>query len=445
MAGCVFSGRLWPIHPKPLPDELLSSWIVRLSLAYGLKPYSLLRLVWPDAKFLRDSEVDRTTDERIWSMLAKKTGTPLCDAFQTTLSAYEGWLHSRAPKQGQIDWIMPINARNRPDPKRYGLQFCPLCLSEDVRPYFRRKWRLAFIFLCTKHRVMLLDRCPCCGGPVSYYNASQNHLRELGVDALTACQGCRFDLRNAAERVSLCAVNSDEANFQKSLADTLDSGWINVPKHGPVFSCLYFDGLNQLIRLLRSRRFPIRDMVIKHYGITTPIPVFPDYPYTLEMFDVAARRGVIALLMRILEDWPDQFIAFCETNRIWGRTLFSGMDYIPFWYWRVVYENLKRDRYWLTEKEFDLILSHARSKGLEPTVGEIGKYMHPRAASVRLRKAGLTRKGRTGLTGFPESLKQEAVRLYKEGNNFRQIGRILSVSSAAVGKWVKAYLIQCRQ
>ena len=27
------SGTIWPIHPKPLPDELLTSWMVRIARA----------------------------------------------------------------------------------------------------------------------------------------------------------------------------------------------------------------------------------------------------------------------------------------------------------------------------------------------------------------------------------------------------------------------------
>ena len=31
------SGRLWPAHVKPQQDELLSSWLVRLAMAHGVK------------------------------------------------------------------------------------------------------------------------------------------------------------------------------------------------------------------------------------------------------------------------------------------------------------------------------------------------------------------------------------------------------------------------
>jgi hypothetical protein len=34
------SGVLWPIHPKPLEDEQLSSWMIRLARAYEIKPVS---------------------------------------------------------------------------------------------------------------------------------------------------------------------------------------------------------------------------------------------------------------------------------------------------------------------------------------------------------------------------------------------------------------------
>ncbi|MFE8730337.1 TniQ family protein, partial [Aeromonas hydrophila] len=38
---------IWPVQISPFKDELLSSWLVRASLAHGCDPMSLTSAVWP--------------------------------------------------------------------------------------------------------------------------------------------------------------------------------------------------------------------------------------------------------------------------------------------------------------------------------------------------------------------------------------------------------------
>lgn len=75
-------------------------------------------------------------------------------------------------------------------------------------------------------------------------------------------------------------------------------------------------------------------------------------------------------------------------------------------------------------------------------------------ATTRQIKAGLNRTGsqrfqcrdcsrhytpEPKLNGYPDALRQQAVRLYLEGTNQRRIGRILSVNHQSVANWIKAY------
>ena len=41
--------------------------------------------------------------------------------------------------------------------------------------------------------------------------------------------------------------------------------------------------------------------------------------------------------------------------------------------------------------------------------------------------------------GYPKEMRQMALKLYLEGNNFRRIGRLLSVNHQSVVNWVNAY------
>ena len=41
--------------------------------------------------------------------------------------------------------------------------------------------------------------------------------------------------------------------------------------------------------------------------------------------------------------------------------------------------------------------------------------------------------------GYSEEVREKAVRMYVEGNNFRRIGRLLAVNHQSVVNWVNAY------
>jgi transposase-like protein len=43
------------------------------------------------------------------------------------------------------------------------------------------------------------------------------------------------------------------------------------------------------------------------------------------------------------------------------------------------------------------------------------------------------------LNGYPEHVKQQAIRLYLEGTNFRRIGRLLSVNYQSAVNWINSY------
>ena len=65
------SGSLWPMHPRPLPDELLSSWMVRIARAHGSKPI----LFWKrQVPFLNFRTVDRLPGEALLRLISAGTG-----------------------------------------------------------------------------------------------------------------------------------------------------------------------------------------------------------------------------------------------------------------------------------------------------------------------------------------------------------------------------------
>jgi hypothetical protein len=162
------SGQIWPIHLKPLDDELLSCWMVRLARAYGVKPVWFWNRVWKrDAVAYRF--VDRSAPVELLLLLSAGTGTCYERVVQTTLQ----------PLANVRSILSPVPS----------LRYCPECLAADPVPYFRRQWQMGFLLVCPLHGVRLRAACHRCREPLTP--------ELLGLDAASVgcCSHCRADLR----------------------------------------------------------------------------------------------------------------------------------------------------------------------------------------------------------------------------------------------------------
>ncbi|WP_240435095.1 MULTISPECIES: TniQ family protein [Ralstonia solanacearum species complex] len=178
-----------------MPDELLSSWIVRLAHGHGMRVKSFCTVALGTKTRVMTVDVDRFSPEWLLASLAFHTGTHLEVVRQTTLRAYEGMLYPQFHTAGCLPWVisvkLPRNARLGP-----GLQFCPYCLREDPVPYFRLHWRVALQTFCERHHCLLLDRCPNCGACLFIQRVDAD-LRRTESDGLCHCHNCDYDLRHA--------------------------------------------------------------------------------------------------------------------------------------------------------------------------------------------------------------------------------------------------------
>jgi hypothetical protein len=165
--------------------------MVRIARAYGQKPAVFWNQVWPErpASFL---EMDRFAEEGLLRLLSSKTGVPWERVVRTTLRAYEacsGMLDGQ--RAGSNRTGMSLYCRSG---SGNTVQFCLACLSEDAVPYFRRSWRLAFVTVCARHGLRLLDRCAACRAWLRFERTS------LDAESLAVCYRCNSDLRSAPMR-----------------------------------------------------------------------------------------------------------------------------------------------------------------------------------------------------------------------------------------------------
>ncbi len=328
MAEQGLSGQLLPRHVKPQRDELLSSWLTRLSLAHGLQPRTFGSLLWP-AKAIWTGDIDRRATPEMLSILAQKTAMSPRQVLATTLRAYAGRLWEEGGLTRSRHWLLlgTIQGQRRARP---GLQYCPQCLRADATPYFRRCWRLGFVTVCTDHHCYLLDRCPACSDPVNF------HLLPYDTDTITRCYQCQLDFVGVESR----ALDTSEghqrlATFQTLLLKALANGWYPLAENQMVRLPDYLRVVRHLGCFLLTHRDADAQRARFCRRLDQPyfIPCWPaSKAWALEGLSVTDRFRLLLLLAWWLEDWPEQFITVCLDHLIWPRDLLGRMPSPPQWY-----------------------------------------------------------------------------------------------------------------
>ena len=151
--GNVTHGKVWPAHPKPLPEELLTSWIVRVAAANGIKLQTLCWMLFGNGRSPWNRDIDRNAPPWLIKAMGQHTGINYWDVFHTSLVTYRTRLYPRRQAVGQLRWILPIRSSGMWR-TAFGQQFCPRCLASDVVPYFRKQWRVS-VPKASKHTAMI--------------------------------------------------------------------------------------------------------------------------------------------------------------------------------------------------------------------------------------------------------------------------------------------------
>ncbi|MFD7296751.1 TniQ family protein [Streptomyces sp. NPDC059897] len=145
-------GRI-PIWTAPLDGEALDSWLAAYAHRLDAAEVDLL-----DHLGLQNTRFDlmvRTLTPGEQQVLSKRTGVSETALTSMTLEPWNGRLVRIAPdrkfSRGKAG-MQQVNAMS---------SFCPQCLLEtDGR--WQLSWRLPWAFACTRHHLLLLDRCPRC-------------------------------------------------------------------------------------------------------------------------------------------------------------------------------------------------------------------------------------------------------------------------------------------
>jgi hypothetical protein len=262
-------------------------------------------------------DLDFYNDKEFFQLLSMKSILSKEELFKMSLRSQEGYLfinQSLYPPQ-QIRRL--IDKRTH-----HGLMYCPKCLKEDERPYWRKKWRYFFYTACPKHKIFLTDRCWHCYKQI-------NLLRMKQTDKIKYCNNCGADLsltetfqNNLPDEYGLKAI--------KWFEEGLDRGYFEINGQ-KVWSIMFFHIFNRLYYLLDIGQ----KLVLNDFSKLDEYKVICKKHETYNSKKASAIYKtfyVNSMIYHLFQNFPFSFLDFIESNHLTYREFTHGLKYIPFWY-----------------------------------------------------------------------------------------------------------------
>lgn len=164
------SASVLPVRCRPQPEELLSSWLVRLAWLNAEKLHTFRRRFWLHPGSPWGCNIDLSLPYDALGRIARMTLAPPDSLVNQTLAQYCGKLFEVIEPQGSAHGILANRHRGR-QLLGYGLQLCPDCIRSGAVAYFRRSWKISYVVVCPIHNRLLIDACPGCKQPLAYHQA----------------------------------------------------------------------------------------------------------------------------------------------------------------------------------------------------------------------------------------------------------------------------------
>lgn len=340
MSFSVFSDKsqLLPAFTKPYPDEVLSSWLTRLSFDHGLTQARLLKTLLTRRE-TNNWNVDRSFSREYIETLAACTNCAASEITGTTLQYYAGklyepksdemipgiWTHKRYISKGRL-----YDNGN----SEFGLLYCPGCFKASDKPvYFKKQWRLAVSFVCPDCGCYLRETCPHCrSGGTIHCEALAKAIDKTVDEYLLTCHECGGNISEVEPEKAPAHL----VRMQKTIYQIMERG------NGEIASVSYFSVLYQMVCLLLSRTKEnkllglIKDVYSRH-----SVPELNRHEHRQEIHEIQIkqRANLFYMAFWLLENWPHRFTDLCNTHRLKNLDVLAYFRGCPGWFLETMLEN----------------------------------------------------------------------------------------------------------
>lgn len=308
---------------------MLSSWIVRIAHGHGMKLQTFCRVALGKGQELWFRDIDRKLSDSIVQSLSEHTGVGVRQIKRASLQSYRGMLFRHYRWSGFQYWILPLRKVDT-SYHHHGMQYCPLCLGEDKEPYFRKRWRVAFYTMCTKHRCMVHDHCPSCGATVAFHRREMGKFSQLDAGLITQCHACDFDLR---ESKVIAPELYDESAFSMWLPALQMLEGNKVDAH---YNLGFFSVLHQLCKVMLTHfsHEHLQSYVANKIG--APLVNLQPGRESFEQYSLQERHAIIQLGMWLLADPEVRIIEAWRNKAVRYNVMKKDFQPRPRWFRNIV-------------------------------------------------------------------------------------------------------------
>lgn len=318
-----------PIHPQPLQNEIISSWMVRLAFSNGYPLHTFYSGLLGYRKAIWNRDVDRQPPVDLLATLARLTGQATSVLTSMTLAHYEGTIFESLTLAGRTAWILPVGVFHRTR-RRAGLQFCPKCLEGDPNPYYRKSWRLALYSMCETHLCVMQERCPECKSNISFHRLGIGRKKSVFQHNLKFCHRCGFDLGCAPTSIPNWPDIRSLSGLKKTVGD-LDLSSCPYGPRTTAFSIPFFQGVRVLVGVINGRNgMRLRQILAETIGIEIG-QGFSRLNADFEYLPADVRLNLLLTVCWLLEDWPCRFVTACSKANFTRSRLAEQIRALPFW------------------------------------------------------------------------------------------------------------------
>jgi hypothetical protein len=317
-----------PFAPKPLKDELFSSWLLRVAVENAVSGRELLSgfaSVHPHIPLPRS--LDRSLNQDFLRAFSHFTRVHF-----HTLKALD--LESRLQRSHRAV-LLCFPSTSKPSPRccdlRAGYAFCPLCIAQHSVIHVRWDWCFAGLIRCSVHDSLLRLGCPACGeaDPLSFDTTFTNASR--------ACQSCSTDLTLQTSPLSKASLKNISA-IDQAYRDALMSVAPNSTLLGQTSDEQFQSCIDDILEFLARKR----SWQHKTLATAQQNGSISDQPRLLAILDVImnaapsadrqtrsnCHRRSLKLWARIFSSAPESDIyALKRSSRRWPAAIRARFDH----------------------------------------------------------------------------------------------------------------------
>lgn len=296
---------------RAFPDETMSSWLIRSSLYQGCDTLTLASTVWGKYR-IWTTDFERYLPPHLLEPLSQATGVDV-ENLDKMLLIHNARLHSNEFNQnnGIWPWVMCQGLRNRK--KSMGQPFCPICLSEDSA-YLKKEWRMAWATTCTKHQILLQDKCAECG--FLFHPAKLSGFEK----SLSICHHCGNDVGHNPVCTSASLV---QAIIQKN--GHLGLMYLNKPVDMATWLAT-LRGFISLIRKAAARPNSHLAKMIYELGINKDSLIAPQTAGTFEWLPIHERNGLLQNAFVLIQHNTEDLISAALNHSVTANTIQNALE-----------------------------------------------------------------------------------------------------------------------